>query len=48
MANINMDGIPVETVTTEEFVCIFASSQGLHTAEELLFGFFDCISHYFK
>lgn len=29
MANIKMDGIPVETVTTEEFVCVLASSQVL-------------------
>lgn len=37
MATIKMDGIPVETATTDGFVCIFASSQVLLSAEELFF-----------
>lgn len=49
MATIKMDGIPVETATADEFVCIFASSQVLLSAEELLFFlFFNFISNYFK
>lgn len=48
MATIKMDGIAVETVKTEEFVCIFASSQVLRSAEELFFLFFNFISNYCK
>lgn len=48
---MKMDGIPGETVTTEESVCIFASSQVLRSAGEFFFNFFfffNFISNYSK